>query len=103
MPFARLSILGVGLLGGSIGLAVRKLGKGVKIVGYGHRQVSLDLAKASKAIDEGTTDPLRAVDGADLVILCTPVGTFDTLLKQIAPALPRAPSSRTSAARSAAW
>jgi prephenate dehydrogenase len=55
MDFKRLSILGVGLLGGSIGLAVRKLTSGGEIIGYGHRSSTLDAAVRLGAIDRGTT------------------------------------------------
>ena len=87
MEFKRLSILGVGLLGGSIGLAVRKLTTGGEIVGYGHRSSTLDAAVRTKAIDHGTTSAAEAVKGADLVVLCTPVGTFRPLLQEIAQSL----------------
>ncbi len=87
MELRRLSILGVGLLGGSLGLAVRRIASEVRIVGYGHRAGSLERAIVLGAIDETTTDARLAVAGADLVVLCTPVGTFDSLLGQIAGAL----------------
>jgi prephenate dehydrogenase len=83
----RLSILGVGLLGGSIGLAMRKASSDCRIVGYGHRPETLERALAVGAIDEATQDPAEAVAGADLVVLCTPVGLFSEILRQIAPAL----------------
>src|SRR5437868_4360703 len=83
----RLSILGVGLLGGSIGLAVRSKLNGCEIVGYAHRSSTLTAALACGAISEGYEDPARAVQNADLVILCTPVGTFGSLLQSIGPAL----------------
>lgn len=84
MEFKRLSILGVGLLGGSIGLAVKKLTSGGEIVGYGHRASTLETAMKMGAIDRSTTSAAEAVRGADLVILCTPVGTFRSLLQEIA-------------------
>jgi prephenate dehydrogenase len=87
MPFQRLSILGVGLLGGSIGLALKKQASPCKIIGYGHREESLKAALSMGAIDEFTRDPKAAVQGADLVILCTPVGIFEPLLREIAGAL----------------
>src|SRR5437016_11594161 len=83
----RLSILGVGLLGGSIGLAVKSTGSPAIVVGYGHRSSSLNDAIQMGAIDEQTTDPAVAVAGADLIILCTPVGIFRSLLEQIGPRL----------------
>lgn len=83
----RLSILGVGLLGGSIGLAVKSKVSSLVVAGYGHRRSTLDRAVAMGAIDEMYDSPAAAVRGADLVILCTPVGSFAELLKQIGPVL----------------
>jgi prephenate dehydrogenase len=83
----RLSILGVGLLGGSIGLALKSITSSCKIVGYGHRLENLQRAMDVGAVDEIFQDPAEAVEGADLVILCTPVGTFVDLLERISPAL----------------
>jgi len=83
----RLSILGVGLLGGSIGLAAKSAASSCEIVGYGHRKSTLDRAVEVGAIDEGYDDLPRAVRGADWVILCTPVGLFSQILHQLAPHL----------------
>src|SRR5690349_6820130 len=83
----RLSILGVGLLGGSIGLATRSAISSCKIAGYGHRKESLDKAIQIGAIDEAYDSPAEAVRDADLVILCTPEGTFEDLLKKIGSSL----------------
>ncbi|HTW94523.1 MAG TPA: prephenate dehydrogenase [Tepidisphaeraceae bacterium] len=84
----RLTILGIGLLGGSIGLAVKKLATPYHVIGYDHRRETLNAALACGALDEAFDQPQRAVKDADLVILCTPVGVFEKLLTQIAPALP---------------
>ena len=83
----RLSILGVGLLGGSLGLAVKRRASGATIVGYGHRRETLDEALRIKAIDVAATSAAEAVNGADFVVLCTPVGLFEPLLKEIGPAV----------------
>ena len=83
----RLGILGVGLLGGSIGLAVKDAVKGCTVVGYGHRRSSLQTARQMGAIDESYDDPASAVREADCVILCTPVGVFPEMLQSIGPAL----------------
>src|SRR3712207_5664254 len=83
----RLGILGVGLLGGSVGLAVKAALKGCTVVGYGHRRSSLQAAGFMGAIDESYDDPASAVRGADLVVLCTPVGVFPDVLRSIGPAL----------------
>ena len=87
MPFHRVSILGVGLLGGSIGLAARSRLTSCKIAGYGHRRATLDKALEVGAIDEAYISPAEAVGDADLVILCTPVGLLTNMLEQISPAL----------------
>ena len=87
MPPRRLTILGVGLLGGSIGLAVRSRINYCRVVGYGHRAATLQVAKALGAIDETYDEPGHAVRGSDWVILCTPVSMLAPLLEQIAPDL----------------
>jgi prephenate dehydrogenase len=88
MQLHRLSIIGVGLLGGSIGMAVKSAITGCEIVGYGHRQDTLKRAVEVGAIDHGTGDFKAAVEGADLVILCTPVGLLGDMLRGISGFLP---------------
>ena len=83
MQLDRLSIIGVGLLGGSIGLALRSVLSDWEIVGYGHRPETLQRAQQIGAIDRGTTDLRAAVEGSDGVILCTPVGPFGEILRGI--------------------
>jgi prephenate dehydrogenase len=87
MVIRRLSIIGVGLLGGSLGLAVKKCISDCHVVGYGHRALTLGKAIEMQAIDEGTQDLAVAVREADCVVLCTPVGTFEELLVRISPSL----------------
>jgi len=86
--FGTITIVGVGLLGGSLGLAVKAVDPATRIVGVGHRQSSLDAALETGAVDTVTLDPAEGVSEASLVVLCTPVGLFEGLLKTIAPALP---------------
>lgn len=83
----RLTILGVGLLGGSIGLALKAVASHCQVVGYGHRTSTLQKAKEIGAIDLGTTDPAEAVAGSDLIILCTPVLMIPELLGRIGKAI----------------
>jgi len=83
MPIQRLSIIGVGLLGGSIGMAVKSVLSGCEVVGYGHRKETLERAVAVGAIDRGEGDLAKAVEGADLIILCTPVGLLANMLNGI--------------------
>ncbi len=79
----RLTIIGVGLLGGSLGLAVRERIKGCEIIGCAHREKSLVQAQALGAIDRWTLDPAEAVSEAELVVVCTPVGLIETWLDAI--------------------
>ena len=67
------AIVGVGLIGGSIGLALRERKLARRIVGIGRRQQSLDRAVRLKAIHAGTTDLASGVAKADLIVVCTPV------------------------------
>jgi len=73
-PFENVAIVGVGLIGGSIGLALRKREMAEKVIGVGRRQVSLRIARRVGAVTNTTVDMAKGVAEADLVIVCTPVG-----------------------------
>lgn len=88
--FQRIAIIGVGLIGGSIGLAVRERGLAGEIVGIGRRKVSLDKALACQAIDQAATDLPTAVKTADLVIVATPVDRIVDAVREAAAAEPAA-------------
>jgi len=83
----QISILGVGLLGGSLGLALKNATTDCKIIGYSHRRSTLDSAIRLGAIHQGYEELAPAVRGSDLVVLCTPVGLFPNLIKELAPLL----------------
>lgn len=68
-----LTIVGVGLIGGSIGLAAKQRGLARTVRGLGRQQASLDRALAAGTIDEAFLEPAQALHQADLVIYCTPV------------------------------
>ncbi|NQU76851.1 MAG: prephenate dehydrogenase/arogenate dehydrogenase family protein [Planctomycetes bacterium] len=85
--FDEITIVGVGLLGGSLGLAVKAANPAARIVGVGHRARSLQEALTIGAIDACSLEAAEGVRDASLVVLCTPVGLFSGLLKAIAPAL----------------
>jgi prephenate dehydrogenase len=68
-----LTIVGVGLIGGSIGLAARRRRVAERVLGVGRQQSSLNLAVDLGAIDDGSLDLTTAVAKADLVVFCTPV------------------------------
>lgn len=89
--FKRIAILGLGLLGGSWGLALKKHGFSGRVVGYARRAETVDRALAAEVIDEGFGDPAAAVRDADLVVLATPVGVILDQLPRLRPYLsPRA-------------
>ncbi|MCY2951250.1 MAG: prephenate dehydrogenase [Planctomycetota bacterium] len=87
MQLTRISILGVGLLGGSVGLAAKSLLTSCKVSGYSHRPSTLQTALDVGAIDDPHAHPADAVRNVDLVVLCTPVSVFEDMLRQIGPAL----------------
>ena len=84
--FHRVSIIGLGLMGGSWGLALKKRGFAGVVAGSDRANV-LETALAARAIDEGAEDPAAAVRGADLVVLAAPVGAILDLLSRLKPAL----------------
>ena len=71
--FNKIAIVGVGLIGGSIGLAIRTRRLCPKVVGIGRRQMSLDKAIQKSAIDKGTLNIEESIKDADLIIISTPV------------------------------
>ena len=85
----RVTVIGVGLLGGSAALALKALDRRVHVAGVGRRPASLAQAVRHGAIDSAHLDAAEAVDGSDLVILASPVGTFEAHLRAIAPHLRR--------------
>ncbi len=87
--FAKVALLGVGLIGSSMAHAMRRAGLAGHIAGYSHRVETIDLARTVGFADSLYTDPAACVKDADLVVLCTPVGTFKALAEEIAPALKR--------------
>jgi len=89
VQFQKISILGVGLLGGSIGLAARQRRLAGEVAGFVRRAASLADCEQTGAVDYATTDLLAAVSNADLVILCTPLAQMRALAEAILPALKR--------------
>ena len=83
MHFDRVTILGVGLIGASFALAMKKHGLCAEIVGHGRREENLRRAQENQMIDSFEIDPLKACDGADLIVLATPVGSFLDLVEKI--------------------
>ncbi len=85
--FRKLALIGIGLIGSSIALAARRQGLAEVISIATRRQDTLDEARELGLGDIYTLDAAEAVRGADLVILCAPVGAYDALASIVGPAL----------------
>jgi prephenate dehydrogenase len=84
------ALVGVGLIGGSIGMALRERRLARRIVGVGRRQASLDVARQVGAIDNGVTSLATGVADAQLIVVATPVDTIAEKVIQAAAACPAA-------------
>ena len=87
MSFKKIAVFGVGLIGGSFALALKRQSAVVEIVGVGRRRQTLDHAQRLGLIDRIADDVADALDGADLVLLSAPVAQTGALLTAIAPHL----------------
>jgi prephenate dehydrogenase len=85
--FTQAAIIGVGLIGGSLGMILRRKGLASSVVGVGRRVENLKAAVELGAIDRYVVDPKEGVKDADLVVLATPVDTYDRHLKEWASCL----------------
>ena len=87
--FGTVAIVGVGLIGGSLGMALKGRRLAQRVIGIGRNPERLDKAVALGAIDAGVTDLMRGVDEADVVMLCTTVGhiieTLPVVLEAVRP------------------
>lgn len=86
-PFERLAVVGLGLLGGSLGLAARARGLVRHVAGASRSPETLEAALARGAVDEAFHDPARAAVGADLVVLATPPFAMAGVVRQMSAAL----------------
>lgn len=85
--FNRLVIAGVGLIGGSLGLAARERGLVGEVVGFGRTEANLKVALERGIIDAYTFDPAEAARGADLLLLAVPVEATGPTLEKFLPFL----------------
>ena len=83
----KIGILGVGLMGGSLSLALRNKFPGVSIWGYARSQKSYDKLKRIKVLDRVERDLKNVVENADLVVLALPVEVIINYFRKIAPFL----------------
>ena len=87
VQWQKITLVGVGLLGGSLGLAVRQRGLASRVVGYVRRPASVAECRETGAVDDADTDLWRAVEGADLVVLGTPIAQMNDLTTRMLSAL----------------
>jgi prephenate dehydrogenase len=85
--FERAAIIGLGLIGGSLARALRDKGLVKEVVGCGRDERNLVRGVELNVIDRYTTDPIAAVQGADLVVVAVTLGATSEIFRQIAPAL----------------
>jgi len=84
----QITVIGLGLLGGSITLAVLRSFSRVKVVGYSHRRTTRNKARQLAVATTIVDDINESVSNADLVILATPICTFEKIFSKIADSLP---------------
>ena len=82
MIFGRITVAGVGLVGGSLALAARETGAAGEVVGFGRTAKNLELARERGLVDRVTQDPAAAVRDADLIVLAAPVGACAALAEK---------------------
>jgi len=85
--FERISIMGVGLIGGAVGLAAKKAGLAGQVTGYCRRSEAGRAAVEAGAVDRCLTDPVKAAEGSDFVILSTGPESIPELAGKIVDAL----------------
>ncbi len=87
MKIKQVTIIGVGHIGGSVALAMKKHARVARVVGC-DRDGVVETARRLGAIDDGISDPAAASKGSDLVVLATPVGAIIDLIERVGPVLP---------------
>ncbi|WP_033922616.1 prephenate/arogenate dehydrogenase family protein [Sphingomonas sp. 37zxx] len=88
LPFARVTVVGLGLIGSSVARAVRARMPTVRVTGYDASAQVRETARAIDLCDDVTDTPGAAVIDADLVVLCVPVGAMGAVAAQLAADLP---------------
>ncbi len=85
--FGSIALIGLGLIGSSLARVMKREGLAVEIVGCAQSQATRDKAMELGFVDRVETDAGKAAEGADLVVICTPLGTYKALGEAIAPHL----------------
>ena len=89
MRWNKIAIIGVGLLGGSLGLAVKRLRLARNVTGFARRAATVAEVRKLRAMDHCVLDLAAAVKDADLIVLCTPIAQMRSLVKLMLPSLKR--------------
>jgi len=87
MSKPRITIVGLGLIGGSIGLALRQAGNDYEVVGHDREHAVASKARKLGAVSKTEWNLISACEGADLIIIATPVVAIKETLTAIAPYL----------------
>jgi prephenate dehydrogenase len=87
MHWQKITLIGVGLLGGSLGLALKQRRLAGRVEGFVRRAESVSECQALGVVDRADTDLWRAVENADLVVLCTPIAQMRALVEKMLPKL----------------
>ena len=82
--FERVALIGIGLIGSSLARIIKRDGLAGHVVACARTQATLDTVMQLGIADSVTTSAADAADGADLVVICTPVGTYDAIGKELA-------------------
>ena len=87
VQFNKVTLAGVGLLGGSLGLALRQRGLSREVHGLVRREASIAECERLGVVDRATLDPRLAVEDSDLIVLCTPISTMPQIMRGMLPFL----------------
>ena len=81
----KVCIIGIGLIGGSLAKAIKKTHQSEIVFGYGRDEERLEKAQKDNLIDQYSVDISDALNGANMVIIATPVGSYESILKEMKP------------------
>ena len=87
MLYGRVALIGLGLIAGSMALAMRREGLAGEITGYARSPETRDVAREIGLVDRVCESAAEAATGADLVVLCVPIGVMGDVAAEIAPVL----------------
>ena len=85
--FGRVALIGVGLIGSSLARVIKRDSLASEVVACARTQATCDRVLELEIVDHATTDPAAAAAGADLVMICTPLGVYAEVVAALAPEL----------------